>query len=83
MPTKVTDLEKFALEQIFRPYQNMVEGLGEKRLTILPMSLDEVPVFIEKNLEWWKLVRNRIVRCKFYFPSYINHPIVDMVRGKT
>lgn len=78
--TKVTDLEKFALEQIFWPYQSMTE-FGGKRLESLPISIDEIPLFAKNNERWWQCVSARIHRMNVYFPQYIKHPIVDMIRG--
>ena len=77
--TKITNLEKFALEQIFRPYQNMLD-FGEKRLDKLPMKIDEIPSFIEAHPEWWGMVKDRILRCKFYFPNYIQHKLLSYLR---
>ena len=77
--TKVTDLEKFALEQIFRPYQTMI-GLGDEPITRLPIPLKDVPNILNANPEWWAAVKDRIIRCGFYFPEYIKHPIVDCLR---
>jgi hypothetical protein len=75
---KITDLEKFALEQIFRPYQNMA-GYGDIPLDKLPVELDYIPKYAETYPEWWKLVKDRIKRIKFYFPRYICHPLVNML----
>jgi len=76
--TKITDLEKFTLEHIFRPYQTMI--MDENRLEKLPMPLDEVALYADANPEWWDVVHDRIKRIGFYFPNYINHEIVDLVR---
>ena len=56
---KITDLEKFAVENIFRPYQNMV-GFGDKPLNKLPMGLDEIWFFGRTHPEWWQLVIGRL-----------------------
>jgi hypothetical protein len=77
---KVTDLEKFALEQIFRPYQSMVAELGEKRLTELPMHIDAIPMFAKQNPLWWELVKDRLIKMNVWFPVYIKHQIVEMMR---
>lgn len=75
---KVTNLEKFALEQIFRPYQTM---LGfEKRLEKLPFSIDEIPNLMANNPEWASVVLDRIKRIGFYFPVYIKHDIVRIIK---
>lgn len=75
---KITDLEKFALEEIFRPYQTMLD-FGEKRLKKLPIPLDKIPNFISNHQEWWKLVKARITPMDVYFPDYIHHELVDFI----
>ena len=86
----IKDLEKFALSQIFRPYQTMLEpfeGLDlrgeQKTLTRLPMPLEEIPEFAEQNKEWRDLVLGRIEKCDFKFATYICHPLVDYLKSKT
>ena len=79
MEKKVTDLEYFCLHQVFRPYQNMI-GLGDNAINTLPMPIDNVPQFAKENPEWWKVVSDRIHRCGFWFPSYIKHKIVSILR---
>ena len=81
MSKRITDLEKFALEQIWRPYQNH-ESIGfEKRLEALPMSIGETAnKLITDDTGWSKCVLDRISAIGFTFPPYINHPLVDVVR---
>ena len=75
---KVTDLEKFALEHIFRPYQNMIGY--EKYLDKLPMSIDEIPNLMTDEPDWAKCVLDRIHAIGFKFPTYINHNIVRIIK---
>ncbi|RVL48443.1 hypothetical protein CN138_08920 [Sinorhizobium meliloti] len=76
---RITDLEKFALEQVWRPYQNM-KGY-EKRLEALPMSLEETAkLLITDETGWAECVLDRIAAVGFTFPSYINHHLVDVIR---
>lgn len=75
---KITDLEKFALEHIFRPYQNMT-GFGYKRLKSLPMILDAIPAFAKQHPEWWNNVICRLAKLELFFPYYINHRLVDFI----
>ena len=75
---KVTDLEVFALEQIVRPYQSMI--MKDVPIKVSPYSLDELIGMLKLNNEWSKLVLNRIYNCEFYFPSYISHELVDLIR---
>ncbi len=77
---KITDLEKFALEHIVRPYQDGL-GLGfDERVTKLPFTLDELADKLKKNNEWSRMVLDRIRRIKFYFPEYINHRLVQIIK---
>lgn len=78
MDRKVTDLDKFALKQIFWPYQSMI-GLGETAIKHLPMAINEIEDFAKKHPDWWECVINRIRKCKFYFPHYIKHTLVVFI----
>ncbi len=87
MKKKITDLEQFASEQIVRPYQTMIPGFGkEKRLKNSPYSLGELKDYLNQYdlvtpySEWAKLVLDRIYRVGFYFPNYIQHPLVDVIK---
>lgn len=77
---RVTDLEKFALEQIWRPYQGMC-GLCEyePRLERLPMSLEETAAQLLTDTEWSRCVVGRLAGIGITFPSYISHPLVTIV----
>ena len=79
---KVTDLEKFTLEQIFRPYQNAL-GIGDKRLERLTkdFNVNTARGLLIKNKKWAKLVLSRITRCHFYFPDYIKHRLVTFIKN--
>jgi hypothetical protein len=82
MTKRITDLEKFALEQIWRPYQNHISLGIEKRLEALPMSIEETAVkLIQDETGWSKLVLDRISAIGFRFPYYISHPLVDVVKA--
>lgn len=76
---RVTDLEKFCLEQIWRPYQSKVGY--EDRLERLPMSLEETAAKLREDSEWSGVVLDRVARIGFRFPSYIHHPLVDVIRA--
>jgi hypothetical protein len=80
MKMRVTDLEKFALEQIWRPYQNQT-GYGV-RLKSLPMNIDDTAKRLQ-NPEysvWSALVFGRLALIGVQFASYLSHPLVDVVR---
>lgn len=76
--SKVTDLEKFALEHIVRPYQNMKWGEGNQGK--LPCSLDELATMLEADDDWSKCVLARIHGIGFTFPAYINHKLATLCR---
>lgn len=79
MTKRVTDLEQFALEHVWRPYQTLMGH--EKRLEKLPMSLeDTAKLLITDDSGWAGNVLGRIVAIGFTFPPYVMHPLVDVVR---
>lgn len=81
MSKRVTDLEQFALEQVWRPYQSMMGHDRERRLERLPMSLEETArLLVTDDSGWSKCVLDRIVAIGFTFPLYVIHPLVDVVR---
>jgi hypothetical protein len=75
---RVTDLEQFALGEIWRPYQNMA-GYAD-RLKALPKSLDETALMLALDTEWSRCVLGRIADIGFSFPDYIKHPLVEVIR---
>ena len=79
---KVTNLEKFVLEDIFRPYQNVL-GVSDKRIERLTKqyNLNTARQLLIENKEWAKLVLDRISECNFYFPSYIKHSLVRFIKN--
>ena len=79
---KVTDLEKFVLEQVYRPYWATFNGFDYPRLARLTgeINLDTAIQDLSENEEWGKLVMERIRRCEFTFPYYIVHPLVDHIK---
>jgi hypothetical protein len=75
-------LDKFSLEQVWRPYQTK-GGVGDGvRLTSAPMNLDDTAAKLAEDTEWSRLVLSRIRACNFYFPPYVKHRLVDVVRAK-
>jgi hypothetical protein len=84
---KIVDLEKFCLEHIYWPYQDMImtvtDSIGrEDTLKCLNHSfnLDNSVDVMKKNTVWAELVLDRINRMRVYFPDYIQHPIVELIR---
>lgn len=80
MARRVTDLDKFSLEEIWRPYQTKA-GFSERRLEKPPLDLDGTAAVLAKDSEWSRAVLDRARACKFYFPSYVQHPLVDLIRS--
>ena len=80
---KVTDLEDFSLQHIWRPYQGMPgSGLdwSDKPLPKVPMSLEETAARLRIPSPWSDAVIGRLAGCRVTFPSYVQHPLVDAVR---
>lgn len=75
---RVTDLEKFSLEQIWRPYQS-IYGY-EDRLIAPPVGLEKTAHLLLEDTEWSRCVLDRLRRIGVTFPSYIVHPLVDVVK---
>lgn len=80
MARRVTDLDKFSLEQIWRPYQTLA-GFEEARLEVAPMGLDETAQRLSEDSRWSRCVLERARACRFYFPDYVKHRLVDVVKG--
>ncbi|MDR6818482.1 hypothetical protein J2X76_003659 [Neorhizobium sp. 2083] len=76
---RVTDLEKFSLEQIWRPYQTH-KGF-ETRLEAAPYNLGETARMLQEDNEWSRAVIYRLCGVKPTFPAYIVHPLVDVVKA--
>lgn len=76
---RVTDLEKFALEQIWRPYQSKAGYDHMKRLEKLPVSLLETAQALCHDSEWSRAVIDRLSAIGVTFPSYISHPLATIV----
>lgn len=75
---RVTDLEDFALTQIWRPYQNKMGY--EARLERLPMSLEETAkLLITDESGWSAVVLDRICNIGFRFPPYVVHELVNVI----
>lgn len=82
MARRVTDLEEFALRHVWRPYQSMAGYDHRRPLEALPMSLEETAdKLVSDKSGWSECVLNRIVTIGFTFPSYVVHPLVDVVRA--
>lgn len=76
---RVTDLDEFSLEQIWRPYQGML--FDAPRLVSPPMSLEDTAEKLRDDTEWSRCVLNRLRSIGVTFPPYIAHPLVDVVRA--
>ena len=76
---RVTDLEKFSLEQIWRPYQTL-KGF-EERLMSAPYNLGDTARMLQEDDEWSRAVIYRLCGIKPTFPAYIVHPLIDVVKA--
>ena len=77
---KITDLEQFALSEIWRPYWNLSEYQAQEgRPEKLPVDLNETAQKLAKGGAWAELVLVRLRHLKFTFPDYIVHPLVGVV----
>lgn len=77
---RVTDLEKFALEHVYRPYQTMI-GL-DKRLERLnkDFNLENAVSHLKNNPNWAAHVLDRIKRGKVVFAEYLQgHELVVFI----
>lgn len=88
MKTKVTDLALFSNQHIFKPYASTLhKAMNGDPSHNLYMTLEmiedldilNVEILAEQYPEWWKLVKDRIDRIGFVFPSYIDHPMVVLI----
>ena len=78
---RVLDLDKFSLEQIWRPYQTMVGY--ERRLEKVPMSLTDTLAALKlAEGDWPESVLDRIARINPTFPPWISHPLVDYLKSE-
>ncbi len=76
---RVTDLDKFALEEVWRPYQNR-SGLSHgERFESIPVTLEETAQLLSVDSEWSQCVLRRIAAIGFSFPPYVVHPLVDVI----
>ncbi len=80
---RVTDLEKFALEQIWRPYQGICAFPQKERFDRLPVSLEGTALLLEDGGHWSRAVCDRLRAIGVTFPDYIKHPLVDVVKRLT
>lgn len=79
MIQRITDLEDFALTQIWRPYQSKMGY--EVRLERLPMSIAKTAeLLVTDKTGWSEAVLDRVCAVGFFFPEYVKHPLVDVVR---
>lgn len=75
-PEKITDLDKFVKQHIRLPFSSMLpENHADK------IRLKNVMDFLSFYPDWAKVVSKRISKISFRFPDYIQHPLVDYVKG--
>lgn len=95
MSRKVTDLEKFALEQVMMPFWPTLQAElpasssfrttyrilnKQERYRRLEHSIDEVARMLDVGpIEWRMAVFTRLHRMGVRFPDYINHKLAEVV----
>ena len=82
MSTRITDLEKFVLEQVYRPYWTSLVKTGCVRPEKLTKgaNLENAVVHLKAYPEWANLVIDRIQRCDFTFAKYLQeHELVKFI----
>lgn len=78
-PYAGTLLECFKKDPILLEVINILGSDKCSLELLLEDSMDKVPELAKRFPDWWKLVKDRIDRIGVEFPSYIDHPIVDLV----
>jgi hypothetical protein len=80
MTHRITDLDEFALTQIWRPFQTMMGH--ETRLERSPMSLAlTAQLLVTDETGWSDAVLDRVCKIGFTFPDYVKHPLVDVIQS--
>ena len=74
------NLEKLALEQLVRPYQNLKWG-KDTRFESLPISMDELTSLLSEINEWSDVVLHRFSRIGVQVPNYIHHDLIDFLKN--
>lgn len=88
---KVTDLEKFAFENVWRPYWPMHPDAGPRSATGTPEryedrfgkkrhTLMQTLTMLQENPDYRACVIGRLAAIGVRFPEYVKHPLVDAVR---
>ncbi|MBJ7479241.1 hypothetical protein [Rhodococcus sp. (in: high G+C Gram-positive bacteria)] len=81
MRVKITDLEKFAFEDVMRPYWPMLAE-PDARYPKLIHSLDEVAKMLDVgDLCWRTAVFDRLYRSGIWFPDYIEHRLAYVTKA--
>lgn len=85
MKTRVTDLDEFSLDHVWRPYwPTWLDMHGEtwdqsSRLAEPLMGLIETAEELAKPSKWSDQVIGRLARIGVQFPSWVMHELVDVV----
>jgi hypothetical protein len=77
---KVTDLERFCLEHVWRPYQTKFFPDLIQRLETSPFSITETAIKLSEDTEWSRAVLSRIGLIGFHVPPYVVHPLAEIIR---
>ena len=77
----ILDMDKFVLEQVYRPYQNELGFSWKDTLQKTPYSLDKTMELLKEDSEWSRLTISRLIGCKFKFNKWLKHPLIDFINN--
>ncbi len=90
MSEKITDLEKFALEHVWRPYWPMHPNAGPRQANGTPErygdklrhTLMQTLSALQENREFREAVLSRLSGIGVFFPGYIKHDLATYITRK-
>lgn len=89
---KITDLEDFVEKEIWMPYLPMHPEFGNRDNDIhdyrkiakkMSSQFDETIENLNKHKDWSDHVIDRIFAVGYWFPDYIQHPLVEKIKELT
>lgn len=52
----------------------------EERLKKQPYDNNKTIELLQQDTEWARIVKDRIIRCKFKFNKWIDHPVINYIK---
>lgn len=89
LKNKITDLEDFVEKDVWMPYLPIHPEFGSENNDIhdyrkiakkMGSKLDETINHLDKYDDWASHIVDRISKVGYWFPDYIQHPIVDKLK---